>query len=185
LSFHQATPRTGSLVVYKSRPARVLATADKIEIEIEGGQTKRVRPKDVLPLHPGPVTSLSNLRPSEVDPQEAWELLEGAESDLKELAELLYGEHTPGAAWGAWEWLSEGLWFEGTTAVLRPRAAEAIERDRAEREAKAAAATGNRSTTPIRFGLARRRRTAQYRFQASRSPLMQRLMWGASRIGSI
>ncbi|MBK1703963.1 RNB domain-containing ribonuclease [Halochromatium glycolicum] len=139
MSFHQATPRTGSLVVYKSRPARVLATADKIEIEIEGGQTKRVRPKDVLPLHPGPVTSLSNLRPSEVDPQEAWELLEGTESDLKELAELLYGEHTPGAAWGAWEWLSEGLWFEGTTAVLRPRAAEAIERDRAEREAKASA----------------------------------------------
>lgn len=136
---HQVIPRTGSLVVYKSRPARVLAAADKIEIEIEGGQTKRVRPKDVLPLHPGPVSSFAELRSPEVHPQEAWELLEGTETDLKELAELLYGEHSPSAAWGAWEWLSEGLWFEGTTDALRPRAAELIERDRAEREAKAKA----------------------------------------------
>ncbi|MBK5940114.1 ribonuclease catalytic domain-containing protein [Halochromatium roseum] len=136
---HQAIPRTGSLVVYKSRPARVLAAAEKIEIEIEGGQTKRVRPKDILSLHPGPVTSLAELRPPEVHPQEAWELLEGTETDLKELAELLYGEHSPGAAWGAWERLSEGLWFEGTAEALRPRAGELIERDRAEREAKAKA----------------------------------------------
>jgi exoribonuclease-2 len=129
-------PRSGSLVVYKSRPARVLAAADKLEIEIEGGQTKRVRPKDVLALHPGPVASLAELRPAAVHPQEAWELLEGSESDLKELAELLYGEHSPGAAWGAWEWLNEGLWFEGSIEALRPRAAELIARDRAEREAK-------------------------------------------------
>lgn len=139
MSSHQATPRAGSLVVYKSRPARVVATADKIDIEIEGGQTKRVRPKDVLTLHPGPVSSLSGLRLPEVYPQEAWELLEGAESDLKELAELLYGEHSPGAAWGAWELLSDGLWFEGTATELRPRAADVIEHDRAEREAKAQA----------------------------------------------
>jgi exoribonuclease-2 len=139
LPSHQATPRTGSLVVYKSRPARVLAAAEKIEIEIEGGQTKRVRPKDVFALHPGPVPSLAEIRPPEVHPQEAWELLEGTETDLKELAELLYGEHSPGAAWGAWERLSEGLWFEGTADALRPRALELIERDRAEREAKAKA----------------------------------------------
>jgi len=139
LSFHQAIHRTGSLVVYKSRPARVLAAAEKIEIEIEGGQTKRVRPKDILSLHPGPVASLAEIRPPEVHPQEAWELLEGTETDLKELAELLYGEHSPGAAWGAWERLSEGLWFEGTAAALRPRALELIERDRTEREAKAKA----------------------------------------------
>lgn len=139
MSLHQAIPRTGSLVVYKSRPARVLAAAEKIEIEIEGGHTKRVRPKDILLLHPGPVASLAELRPPEVHPQEAWELLEDTETDLKELAELLYGEHSPGAAWGAWEQLNEGLWFEGTTEALRPRAGELIERDRAEREAKAKA----------------------------------------------
>jgi exoribonuclease-2 len=139
LSSHQATPRTGSLVVYKSRPARVIAVAEKVEIEIEGGQTKRVRPKDVLGLHPGPVASLSGLRLPEVHPQEAWELLEDSETDLKELAELLYGEHSPGAAWGAWEWLNEGLWFEGTIDALRPRAADLIAQDRAQREAKAKA----------------------------------------------
>ncbi|MFP4495002.1 MAG: RNB domain-containing ribonuclease [Halochromatium sp.] len=139
MSSYQAIPRTGSLVVYKSRPARVLAAAEKIEIEIEGGQTKRVRPKDILALHPGPIASLAQIRPPEVHPQEAWELLEGSETDLKELAELLYGEHSPGAAWGAWEWLAEGLWFEGTPEALRPRALELIERDRAERETKARA----------------------------------------------
>ncbi|MBK5931577.1 RNB domain-containing ribonuclease [Halochromatium salexigens] len=139
MSSHQAIPRTGSLVVYKSRPARVLAAAEKIEIEIEGGQTKRVRPKDIFSLHPGPIASLAEIRPPEVHPQEAWELLEDTETDLKELAELLYGEHSPGAAWGAWERLSEGLWFEGTAEALRPRALELIERDRAEREAKAQA----------------------------------------------
>lgn len=125
--------------MYKSRPARVLAAAEKIDIEIDGGQTKRVRPKDILSLHPGPVASLAELRLPEVHPREVWELLEGTETDLKELAELLYGEHSPGAAWGAWERLSEGLWFEGTAEALRPRASELIERDRAEREAKAKA----------------------------------------------
>lgn len=132
-------PRVGSLVVYKSRPARVLSVADKIEIETEDGQTKRVRPKDVIVLHPGPLSGLSGLRLPEVDPQEAWELLEGADSNLKELAELLHGDFSPAAAWATWERLNEGLWFEGDLDEIRPRSAEQIRQDREARQAKAQA----------------------------------------------
>ncbi len=57
----EAAPRADALVLYKTHPARVRAVADKIEIELEGGQTKRVRPKDLLLLHPGPLHRLSDL----------------------------------------------------------------------------------------------------------------------------
>jgi len=139
LPSHQANPRPDSLVLYKVHPARVLQVADKIEIEIDGGQTKRVRPKDILLLHPGPLRSLGELTPCEGQLDEAWELLEGAETDLKELAELVYGDFTPAAAWAAWQLLAEGLYFEGDLGAIRPRAAEVIARERAEREAKARA----------------------------------------------
>jgi exoribonuclease-2 len=139
LSTHQAAPRPDSLVLYKIRPARVVAVADKIDIEIDGGQTKRVRPKDVVTLHPGPLRSLRELTPCEGQLDEAWELLEGAETNLRELAELVYGDFTPAAAWAAWQLVAEGLYFEGDVDHIRPRPAEDIERERAEREAKARA----------------------------------------------
>ena len=126
-----------SLVLYKIRPARVLSIGEKIEIEIEGGQTKRVRPKDVLLLHPGPLHRLADLTPRSGNLDEAWELLEDAETNLEELATLIFDEFTPATAWATWELLAEGLYFEGTPDAIRPRAREAIEQDRAEREAKA------------------------------------------------
>jgi exoribonuclease-2 len=139
LSTHQAAPRPDSLVLYKIRPARVLAVADKIDIEIDGGQTKRVRPKDIVVLHPGPLRSLRELTPCDGQLDEAWELLEGAETDLKELTELVYGDFTPAAAWAAWQLVAEGLYFEGDVGQIRPRPADVIERERTEREAKARA----------------------------------------------
>ena len=139
MSTHQAAPRPDSLVLYKIRPARVLAVADKIDIEIDGGQTKRVRPKDIVVLHPGPLRSLRELTPCDGQLDEAWELLEGAETDLKELTELVYGDFTPAAAWAAWQLVAEGLYFEGDVGQIRPRPADVIERERTEREAKARA----------------------------------------------
>ena len=127
-----------SLVLYKVHPARVVSLGEKIEIEIPGGQTKRVRPKDILPLHPGPLRRLADLgEPGSGQLEEAWELLEGAETNLKELAELIYDAFTPTAAWGVWQLLAEGLYFEGTPEAIQPRPREAIEQDRAERAAKA------------------------------------------------
>ncbi len=129
-----------SLVLYKVHPARVVSVGEKIEIELEGGQRKRVRPKDITLLHPGPLQRLADLaEPHGGQLEEAWELLEGAETDLKELAELMFDAFTPASAWAVWRLLDEGLYFEGSPEAIQPRPREAIERDRAERAAKARA----------------------------------------------
>jgi exoribonuclease-2 len=66
-----------------------------------------VRPKDIVLLHPGPLRGCGpDAASGQLD--EAWELLEGAETDLKELAELVYDEFTPATAWAAWELLPTG-----------------------------------------------------------------------------
>ena len=135
----EAAPRADALVLYKTHPARVLAVADKIEIELEGGQTKRVRSKDVALLHPGPLRRLADLGPLEGNLGDAWELLEGADTNLAELAELVYDELTPVTAWAAWQLVADGLYFEGTPAAIRARSPDEVERDRAERDAKAKA----------------------------------------------
>jgi len=121
------------------RPARVLTLGDKIGIELEGGQTKRVRPKDIRLLHPGPLHSLADLGPREGELAETRELLEGNETTLSELAELMFGEFSPATAWAAWQLVAEGLYFEGTPEAVRVRTHQEVARDQAEREAKAAA----------------------------------------------
>ncbi|WP_089724978.1 RNB domain-containing ribonuclease [Candidatus Thiosymbion oneisti] len=135
----QATLRPDSLVLYKVRPARVLALGDKIDIELEGGQLKRVRPKDVRLLHPGPLHSLADLGPREGELAETRELLEGNETNLGELAELMFGEFSPATAWTAWQLVAEGLYFEGTPEAVRVRTHQEVAHDQAEREAKTAA----------------------------------------------
>jgi exoribonuclease II len=139
LSIQETRPQVNGLVLYKIRPARVLALGEKIEIELEGGQTKRVRPKDIEPLHPGPLVRLSDLTPRHGSLDEAWELLEGGGTDLKELAEILYGDFSPASAWAAWQEVADGLYFSGTPAAIEVRPREAVEQDRAQRETKAAA----------------------------------------------
>jgi len=118
----------------------VVSVGDKIEIELAGGQTKRVRPKDVEVLHPGPLRALAELQPlGEGALQEAWELLEGGETTLRELAELAFDTFTPASAWATWQQVAEGLAFSGSPARIQVRERAAVERERAERDAKAAA----------------------------------------------
>jgi exoribonuclease-2 len=139
LSVQEIRPQVNGLVLYKVRPARVLALGEKIDIELEGGQTKRVRTKDIEPLHPGPLASLADLVPLHGVVDETWELLEGAETNLKELAELLYGDFTPAGAWAAWQLVADGLYFSGSPWAIRTRTPEEVATDRAQREAKAKA----------------------------------------------
>jgi exoribonuclease II len=138
LSTYQSSPPVNSLVLYKVRPARVIGADDKIEIELDGGHSKRVRPKDVEMLHPGPLRNLAELVPQQGEPEAAWELLEGSETTLKDLAELAFDVFTPATAWATWQLVAEGLSFSGTPSCIQARSREAVERDRAEREAKAA-----------------------------------------------
>ncbi len=134
-----STLSNGSLVLYKTRPARVIAVTDKIEIELESGKVKRVRDRDVSLLHPGPVGGLGELHVGGGAVDEAWALLEGAGTQIRELAELVYGDYTPASAWAAWELVADGLYFEGSPDAIQTRSAARVQADRAAREAKAAA----------------------------------------------
>jgi len=130
---------SGCLVLYKQNAALVTAVSDKIEILLASGKTRRVRPKDITLLHPGPLEDLSTLRQPEAEIEEAWELLGEEITDIKELTELIYGEYSPASAWAAWVKVAEGLYFEGDPARIRCRSRSEIEADIAEREAKAVA----------------------------------------------
>ena len=78
--------REGSLVLYKNRPARVRRLGAKLEIELEGGDTLRVRPKDVVCLHTGPLEHVSDLRPLEGEV----EITLGDHSDVLEPGDAIY-----------------------------------------------------------------------------------------------
>ena len=131
--------RPGSLVLYKIHPAIVSSVGEKIEIQLAGGKSKRVRDKDVTLLHPGPLSSLGALQPGKPAIDEAWELLEGEQVALADLAEILYGEYSPASAWGAWEALQDGLYFEGDIGNIRRRSEQAVSEERTARDGKARA----------------------------------------------
>ena len=132
--------RPGSLVLYKVRPALVRAIAEKIEIELEGGKSKRVRDKDIALLHPGPVRTLDALKLPTPEIEETWELLSGEQTTLSELAELLYGEYSPASAWSAWELIADGMYFSGKPEHVVSRSAADVDQERADRAAKETAA---------------------------------------------
>ena len=130
--------RQGSLVLYKNRPARVVRVGDKIEIELEEGERLNVRPKDVAPLHPGPMESLGELVPPEGEVETAWELLAGGKTTLRELADLIYGAYTPATAWATWELVADGLYFSGDPEEVVVCTPEEVTQERAAREERAA-----------------------------------------------
>jgi exoribonuclease II len=129
--------KQNALVVYKKRPARILASDDKIDVELPGGDRLKVRPKDVVFLHPGPLERLDSLEELAAEIQTAWELLAGSKTNLKELAELAYGEFTPASAWAVWKQLEDGLYFQGSPQEIIPVSRQEIDRQIAARQAKA------------------------------------------------
>jgi exoribonuclease-2 len=128
----------GSLVLYKNRPARVAHAGEKFEIELEDGKTLKVRPKDIILMHPGPLHSLGELEEPPGDVETAWELLAGSTTSLAELAELIYGAFTPATAWAAWQLVSAGLYFRGTPETVEVCSVEEVVRVQAAREARVA-----------------------------------------------
>ena len=106
-----------SLVLYKNQPARVLKNGEKLEIEFIGG-SRKVRPKDVTLLHPGPLESLNGLTAVQGPLEEAWELLQGEQTNLEELSELMFDAFTPTTAWAAWLLVTEELYFSGTPEAI-------------------------------------------------------------------
>ena len=128
-----------ALVMYKNRPARVCETDKKLEIELETGERVKVRPKDVVVLHVGPVKSVRQLGVPSGDVVAAWELLAGETTTLAELAELAYGNYTPATAWAVWELLADGLYFGGSVEAIIAHSPDVVAEKEAVRAAKAAA----------------------------------------------
>jgi exoribonuclease-2 len=113
-------------------------TGDKLELELDDGRRFKVRPKDVVPLHPGPIHSMADLRAPEGDIETAWELLSGSTTTLAELAELIYGVYSPAAAWATWQLVADGLYFRGAPEVITVALPEEVAQIETARQAKAA-----------------------------------------------
>ena len=108
----------GALVLYHGKTATVSAIAgDKLEIRIEGGDSKRVRPKDVEFLHRGPVTSLPPPTPSATpDWQELSELLDGENTPFSDFTAIAYGTDSAANAFAAYNELQNNLFFTGSVS---------------------------------------------------------------------
>ncbi len=129
--------RQNSLVLYKGRPARVTSIhKKKIEIETDDGQSLSVRPKDVNLLHPGPIGSLNDLVSLEGEIDTAWELVSGNTITLIDLADLAYGDYSPSSAWAAWQWVEDGLLFQGTPENIYAQTAPEVAEEKAARKEK-------------------------------------------------
>ncbi|MCL2761774.1 MAG: RNB domain-containing ribonuclease [Treponema sp.] len=155
-----------ALAVYKNKPALIKEiNQDKIVITLSDGTAIKVREKDIEIIHPGPVGSgdwglgtrdlcsqservgnppcLQTNIPSPQSPvpsplHDAWELLvaDGASVPLQELAELVFGEFSPAAAWNAYCLLMDGLYFTGNIDAIQARQRELVEADEKKREEK-------------------------------------------------
>jgi exoribonuclease-2 len=134
--------RENSLVLYRTRPARVQRADEKLTLELEGGESARVRAKDVALLHPGPMKNLAELRPPAGDVRTAWEILAGSATTLAELAELAYGAFTPSTAWAAWELVTDALYFRGTPDRIVACSEQEVAHTQAARAADAAEKQG-------------------------------------------
>lgn len=129
--------KENSLVLYKSRPAIVRHIEDKkLTIELADGESVSVRPKDVLLLHPGPSPHPRQLKSVVGDPLTAWELLQGEETTIADLAELAFGEFTPGTAWTIWQLVADGVYFEGTPDAVKTHTPAKAQEIQAARESK-------------------------------------------------
>ncbi len=130
-----------SLVLYKKRPARVVQLQPRLEIELEDGNRAKIRPKDVIALHPGPLLNLKDLKPQKGDLQAAWQILSEdpqARYTLADLAEWIFGEFTPSSAWAAWEYLADGLYFYGEPQAIAASSAEVVHHEQASRQRREA-----------------------------------------------
>jgi len=128
--------RAGTLVDYKDEPHIVTHVAGKLTIKSADGAERKVREKDVVAIHAGPIQDAGALGRPNGEMETAWQMLAGSVCTLEELCDLAYGDYTPDTAWAAWRIVREGIQFEGTPDAVRAIDAETVARILAEREAK-------------------------------------------------
>ncbi len=142
--------REGSLLLYKGKAAIALGSGDKADIRVDGGETVKVREKDVVVLHPGPLKSFDAASAAasagEGDFDTARSMVEGGRAAAAELADIVFGKAGPAEVWAA---VSHGLSGEGFFRVeggelvaLADEEISARDRKRREKEGAAAAREG-------------------------------------------
>lgn len=116
----------GSLAAWHGKCAIVrTAGKDKLEISVEGGADKSVRPKDLEFIHPGPCSAFPAAPSVQPDPEEVRELAGEETLSFRDFCELLYSDFSPQNAWNGYLLLKEGLYFTGSPAdgvKARPQA---------------------------------------------------------------
>ena len=126
-----------SLVAYKNRPALIIENSPDLQIELEDGRTQKVRSKDIILIHHGPVLNIAHLEPQSGDVETAWELLSHNAVTLRELAELAFGRFIPSTAWEAWQLTCDGLYFHGTPDCITAYSREEVSQKQEARRLKA------------------------------------------------
>ena len=159
-----------SLALYKNRPVLVLEARDKIEIKLEDGSSLRVRDKDLVPLHPGPVTKLPEpALGGDFDTARAMLAGEGAEAtpaSWLELAELVFGSSGPAEVLACLREAAEGVRYrlvEGLPLAMADAEVEREAQKRARKEGEAA----ERAAFVERARRARGRKEGNSPFEAS------------------
>ncbi len=129
-----------SLVLYKRRPARVIQIEPRLEIELEDGNRAKVRSKDVLLIHPGPLQSLKDLTEQKGEIELAWQIMSEVPQNkftLPAMAELIFGNFSPATAWATWKIIEDGYYFNGSPDEISANTTETISRIRNSRQQQA------------------------------------------------
>jgi len=130
----------GNLVLYKQTAAYISEINPKrITISLPNGEKIRVRPKDIMLLHPGPIDNLSQIEDPTFDSGDllaAWELLTGSETNLRDLVELAYGSYTPARVWSVWKMVADGVYFNGDPDQISVHTNEHVQEEKARRAAR-------------------------------------------------
>jgi exoribonuclease-2 len=132
--------KEGSLLLYKGRAAVALGSGEKAEILLQDGQRLKVREKDALFLHPGPLKAFDPeaalAAVGEGDYETARAMVDAKGLPAAELAELVYGKSGALEVWAvtAHALSGDGLFLmEGD--LLFPLSEEKIaEREKKKRE---------------------------------------------------
>jgi exoribonuclease-2 len=135
--------RTESLALYKNKPVLVTEMRDRIEIRLEDGSSLRVRDKDLVALHEGPVKKIPEPA-SGGDFETARKMLAGGEASSlgwAEFAELVFGEAGPEQVLACWTEACKALLFrieEGRPVALDDEEMSREAQKRARKEGEAA-----------------------------------------------
>ena len=125
-----------SLVAYKNRPALIIENSPDLQIELEDGRTQKVRSKDIILIHSGPVLNIAQLEPQTGDAETTWQILSQDTVTLRGLAELAFGKFAFSTAWEAWQLVCDSLYFQGTPDCITACSREEVLRKQETRRLK-------------------------------------------------